>query len=487
METGTRNEAVVDLHKALLTESAAIAGSQSVPVMSGTARALKTPGGFRRAYLHAQADAKGIAEDARPAAWSESLLSTVRPLARVGYFEHALGLSIGTETASRGDVGVVATVIGILKSFLGSGLLFLPGAYASAGWALASVLLVAIAALNAVCIGLLLEACVASGVSDFGQLALRASGPIGKTCVHVSLVVSQFSTVICYFLFIAEVANSLDSEAYIDNTALAALEFAAMAPLGLLRSVAQLETPMLLADAGIFAGLAVVLYTLMHTLSTVGAAPTAVAFDLSSCGIFMGTAIFTFEGLPLVLPIRNAMQKRERFWPLFQPSFTFIVVLFVFIGAAGYLTFGADTPPVLLSALPNTAVANVTKLVYVLALVLSTPLQFIPAARVTELWVFGEKTKEADRVWGTNALRIGEYVCFALVALYGHEFFQVILALTGALTCAPIAFIYPSWFHLKTAATSRWSKAVDYGCLCLGVAAMLFVFSQAIGTIAEKL
>eukprot|EP00965_Chrysotila_dentata_P132350 4376576-Pleurochrysis_carterae.AAC.1 len=162
----------------------------------------------------------------------------------------------------------------------------------------------------------------------------------------------------------------------------------------------------------------------MHTLSTVGAAPTAVAFDLSSCGIFMGTAIFTFEGLPLVLPIRNAMQKRERFWPLFQPSFTFIVVLFVFIGAAGYLTFGADTPPVLLSALPNTAVANVTKLVYVLALVLSTPLQFIPAARVTELWVFGEKTKEADRVWGTNALRIGEYVCFALVALYGHEFFQ---------------------------------------------------------------
>eukprot|EP00965_Chrysotila_dentata_P217195 6189844-Pleurochrysis_carterae.AAC.3 len=64
METGTRNEAVVDLHKALLTESAAIAGSQSVPVMSGTARALKTPGGFRRAYLHAQGPLR--TDDSRP-------------------------------------------------------------------------------------------------------------------------------------------------------------------------------------------------------------------------------------------------------------------------------------------------------------------------------------------------------------------------------------------------------------------------------------
>ena len=120
---------------------------------------LKQPGGFRREFLHSKADADGVPESARPSAWSKSLLESVRPLIRVGYFESVLGISESGERMqlrTSGEAGLAGTSVALLKGFLGSGVTFMPGVFGKGGWALASGSLVVAGALSFLCIRLLL-------------------------------------------------------------------------------------------------------------------------------------------------------------------------------------------------------------------------------------------------------------------------------------------------------------------------------------------
>jgi len=493
------NPDVRDLHKALLSEhqdarsklGGDSAYAKTAPVLGESANieasTLKQPGGFRRHHLNREADERGVPYAQRPTSWQQSLVKSVRPLIRVGYFNRVLG--VGTRVDERGECGQMQTAAAILKSFVGSGVLFMPGAVAQAGWAVSSVTIVIVALLNAVCVRLLLDSIEHTGINSFGDLAFRAAGRLGRESVHAMLIICQFASVICYFTFIAQTMESAGFLAALGltPTSVVLLELAIMAPLGLLRSVEQLEYPILLADAFILFGLGTVLWLLVDELEAHGPSPSASAASLGGLGPFLGTALFTFEGLPLVLPIRNEMAQPELFWPLFCKCFVAIVALFVAFGVCGYLAYGASTAPVLLSSISTGGeLMLVVRVLYIIALTLSSPLVFIPAARITELWAFGANPK--GRFWAANALRVAEYVGFAAVALWANsddESFQLFLGIAGVVSGAPIAFIFPAYIYLRTMPTSAgpFGRAVAVGCICFGVAAFVLVAFQTVGAL----
>ena len=152
-------DTVSDLRKALLTEQERgllDKFSKTTPDLGEThseeAAKLKAPGGFRRGFLNAKADAAGIPLANRPPAWRKSLVSSVRPLLNVGYFDRVLGVQVVggvllKNVSAGGEASSSATVLAICKAFVGSGVLFMPGAFARAGWAFSSVALVGIALL----------------------------------------------------------------------------------------------------------------------------------------------------------------------------------------------------------------------------------------------------------------------------------------------------------------------------------------------------
>lgn len=522
-----------DLRRALLSEqqhrAAAASLAQTAPELGGgadrtaSAAALKAPGGFRRGFLHQQASAAGIPLEQRPAAWRKSLLTSLRPLLSVGYFDRVLGVAIidgvlEMNMEQRGEAGDVPTVLAICKAFVGSGILFMPGAFARAGWAFSSVTLVGIAALNGCCIGLLLESVDVTGLSSYGDIAERASGPFGRQLVHASLAISQFSIVTCYMLFIAEVAASAGAATYLSAPSLVLCQLTVMVPLGLVRSVERLELAIFVANLGLLFGITTVVGLLVAgpLLSAVreDAAEAAasggghafeergvVSTDWAGAAVFLGTALYTFEGVGLVLPIRNAMAQPERFGRCFRPTFCGVVTIFVFFGLLGYLAYGNATAAVVLSNLadptnhvPSTGderqppIVLAVRVVYCAVLLLSSPLIFLPGARITELWAFG--MGEADRrrrsPWPTNLLRIAEFGAMACVAIFFRDVFQSFVGIVGVVTGAPTAFIYPAFFHLRTVRPTGLARLVDYGCIAFGVAAMLFVGWQTLAPVAQR-
>jgi len=370
----------------------------------------------------------------------------------------------------RGQAGEVHTAVTVLKSFIGSGITFMPGAFAKGGWLFSTVLLLGIALVNYVCIVLLIECRNKTGLSSFGEIAQLAGGRAGKFLVQISLVLSQFAFCTVYFIFIAELAASMGMSS---TTTVIFLQLIPVIPLCFIRDVEHLAYTNLVADVLIMFGLGVVLVTSETLIFDPTSLPgPVVPFKMDTCGIFIGTAILTFEGLPMMLPIQSSMREPDKFLPLLSWLFPCIALFFTIFGLVGYLAYGSGAQTtVLLNLQPLSPLSKLMKVGYMLALILTQPLIFLPAARITELWAFGV-VKPAEYTWRKNALRTAEVILFAIIAVKGSTFFDRFLSFSGAFCCAPMAFIYPTWVHMKLCAETFKELLLDVFLICLGLAAV---------------
>jgi len=494
MEEYSPNEACADVHKALheqrrinMQAYGAMARSNSVPAHSDPDKSqiasLRAPNGFRRNFLNKQADEAGIPFEDRPQVWQRSFMDSIKPLFRVGYFDSILGISLDPDTGARVDPtegtssSLTQTALALLKSFIGSGITFLPGAFAQGGWVICLFMLLSIAAVNAICIRLLLTCRERSGCAGYGDIAMMASGRWGSLVVQISLVVSQFSICIAYIIFASQLAGSLGLGA---KPGVIFSQLIVVVPLCLVRHVHHLEYPNLISDVLILFGLAVVIGYSVHTILLNGVAGGVVSSKPDTLGLFLGTAVFTFEGIPMILPIMNSMKEPKQFWPLFSSLFVSIAMFFSLFALLGYAAYGTQVNTVVLLNLPEShALVVIVKIGYMLALILGLPLMFLPAARITELWFLGVVDKLQYK-WTINMIRLVEVTFFTLIAYMAENCFNRFLAFAGAFCCAPIAFVYPALFHLQLCADTIASKVLDISLVSFGLGAMIFTFSQCL-------
>lgn len=496
------NEAVADLQKALLKDMGGgprLTSAQTEPSMpiSVTDRQqreqIREPGGFRRFFLNRKASVEGIPFEQRPVAWKVSTLRSLRPLVRVGYFNNVFGIRIDEDTGEvhpgappAGESGVCTAALAIFKGFVGSGITFMPGAFEHGGWLFCSVACCAVGLCNAVGIRLLLDCRERTNLGSFPDIAFVATGAMGKVAVQISLVASLFSGCVTTMIYIMKMVAALGYRSAVTVTL---AQLVVLVPLSFIRSVERLEVTNLVADVLVLIGLGVVTYSACAQLSAAGglvhAMDTLPEFKPSTCGLFVGTIILTFEGLPMILPIRDSMREPEKFWPLFKAVFPIIVLLFASMGSIGYLAYGDRTSPIILSNLAEgSAVSSAVRVMYTVALLFGFPLMFLPAQRVVELWIFGV-TPRGKKTLPKNLLRSMIVALFGVVAVFGGEVFDQFLAITGAFCGAPIAFIYPALFHMKLCANNAVERTVDVVLIVGGLLAMAFAFYQSFLTNAQ--
>jgi solute carrier family 36 (proton-coupled amino acid transporter) len=72
--------------------------------------------------------------------------------------------------------------------------------------------------------------------------------------------------------------------------------------------------------------------------------------------LFFGTTIFAFEGIALVMPLKNAMKKPQNFSKTFgvlNVGMVIVSTIFISFGTVGYFKYGEDTAPSLTLNLPT--------------------------------------------------------------------------------------------------------------------------------------
>ena len=479
----------------------------------------REPGGFRRAHLQRQwrerhmrgpnvmaksfvdfldlyggfagEDLDDTDDEDESAISDEEALGERRPLlASPSARPNLMRRKSSKRMAREGDAGTIKTFLTLLKAFVGTGIMFLPKAFRNGGIVFSSCIMVAVSLITCVCFRLLLT-CREKYGGGYGELGHAIVGPKFRKIILFSIALSQLGFVCAGLIFTAEnllavmdAVTKGTNNMNIGVPALIALQLIPLIPLALIRNISKLGLVALIADVFIFVGLIYIWWYDFVALARNGVAPSVKLFNPTHFTLTVGSAIFTFEGIGLILPIQSSMKHPEHFPKLLYFVMFLITIIFTSVGILCYATFGEDTKIQVMSNFPqDSVVVNIVQFLYSLAVMAGDPVQLFPAVRILETSIFGERAtgkKSAAIKWKKNGLRTAAMAVCAGVSIVGATDLDKFVALIGSFACVPLVYIYPAYLHYKGAAEKPWVKLGDMLLMVVGFIAMIYTTAVTI-------
>ncbi|CAO1639344.1 unnamed protein product [Sympodiomycopsis kandeliae] len=412
-----------------------------------------------------------------------ALLTRSRSRRRLGNRSQADGAS-----HQRGEASVTEAVMMLLKSFVGTGILFLGKAFFNGGLLFSSVVLCIVATIS-LCSFLLLVKANLRVPGSFGDMGGKLYGPKMRLTILTALVFSQLGFVAAYAVFVAQnlqafVLGVTNGEKMIPTVYFILLQCALFVPLSLIRKIAKLSSTALVADAFILFGIVYLFQYEIRTVLDKGLSSDVKMFNPDSFPLFIGTAVFTFEGVGLVIPITESMKEPERFPKALSGVMIIVMILFTSAGALSYSAFGSKIQTVVITNLPqDSKFVQAMLFLYSIAILLSTPLQLFPALQILERGLFSSKSGKYNTKikFEKNLFRSAVVLISCLAAWAGSEQLDVFVSFIGAIFCVPLCFLFPPLLSLRALSDRKWwMKAGDYFIIVFGIGAMGFAGSQTI-------
>ncbi|OAD65868.1 hypothetical protein PHYBLDRAFT_153121 [Phycomyces blakesleeanus NRRL 1555(-)] len=369
----------------------------------------------------------------------------------------------------------------LLKSFVTTGIMFLPKAFSNGGL-LFSIMGVITLALVSLWSFLLLVQTRQVVPASFGDMGGVLFGHKMRTAVLLAITLSQIGFVCAYMVFVAENIQALvltysDCRLVLPMHLLILAQSFAFIPLAMIRRIQRLSVFALTGDVFIVIGLAYLFFYDFKALIFTGVEDVQWVWNPMHFPLFIGTAVFTFEGV--VIPIIESMKEPEKFPRVLTRALALITLLFISMGSLSYMAFGNRVQTIILLNLPShdPVVATIQGL-YSLAICLSIPLQLFPAIRIMENGLFVTRSGKNNAMvkWQKNVFRVLVVFLCAWIAIVGSkDKLDKFVSLIGALFCLPLCFVFPPLFHLKAFELSFLRRMADYLLICLGIGCMVFV------------
>lgn len=374
----------------------------------------------------------------------------------------------------------------LLKSFVGTGVLFLPRAFLNGGMLFSSMILLAVALLSFYCFMLLVNTRSVVEAS-FGDIGGILYGKWMRALILFSIVLSQVGFVSAYIVFTSENLQAFvlavsECKSFIDIKSMVMIQLIIFLPLSLIRDIGKLGFTALVADAFILLGLIYLYYYDIFTIVSNHGVADIKLFNPSSWTLFIGTAIFAFEGVGLIIPIQESMKHPEKFAGVLGIVMVIITVLMTSIGALSYAAYGSSTRTVVILNLPqDSKFVHAVQFLYSLAILLSTPLQLFPAIRILENELFSRSGKYNPYIkWQKNVFRFFLVVLCALIAWGGAGDLDKFVSLVGSFACVPLVYVYPPLLHLKAVSKTTRQKIQDYALCAFGIIGCAYTTSLTI-------
>ncbi|KAG2200045.1 hypothetical protein INT47_007690 [Mucor saturninus] len=370
----------------------------------------------------------------------------------------------------------------LLKSFVTTGIMFLPKAFYNGGIIFSIFAITAWALISLWSFLLLVQTRLAVPAS-FGDMGGVLYGSRMRVAVLVAITLSQIGFVCAYMIFVAENLQSLvltfsKCRVSLPMHLLILAQSFAFIPLAMIRKIQRLSVFALIADVFIVIGLIYLFYYDIKELATVGMVHVEM-WNPHHFPLFIGTAAFTFEGIGLVIPITESMKDPKKFPRVLTRALTVITCLFITMGTLSYMTFGENVETIILLNLPSKdPMVSSIQTLYSLAICLSIPLQLFPAIRIMENGLFTTKSGKNNAIvkWQKNVFRVFVvFLCAGIGIVGSKDKLDKFVSLVGALFCIPLCFIFPPLFHLKALELPPTRRLANYALITFGLVCMIFV------------
>ncbi|RKP11417.1 transmembrane amino acid transporter protein-domain-containing protein, partial [Piptocephalis cylindrospora] len=385
---------------------------------------------------------------------------------------------------AKGTASVGKAIFLLIKAFVGTGVLFLPKAFEKGGLWFSAVVLTAMAGLSLFAYLLLVDARANTpGGGSFGEIAGTLFGPKMKAIVQASIILSQIGFCCAYIIFIASNLRTFfqgvtNCSVNLSIVWYILMLFVVFVPFALIRRIEKLGFTSLISEAFILFGIIYILYYDIHVISIEGFSTTTTAFNAREWSLFIGTAVYSFEGIGLVIPITESMRQPEKFPRVLVITLSIVLTLFLSVGMLSYATFGDKTQTMVVNNMPqNSGVVSAIQILYAIAIIFSVPLQMFPAIVILEKGGFGPS--RSGRVsmkwkWSKNLFRAGMVAVCIGISAAGANNLDIFISLVGSFACIPLCFLYPPLFHLRAGANTRTKRIANWSLLVLGSVIMVY-------------
>jgi len=333
----------------------------------------------------------------------------------------------------------------------------------------------------------------------YGDVGFYALGTLGKMLVEIALVISQAGFCCSYLIFISETVSSM---APLTRIQILLLSMPILMAMSLMKDLHSMAVFSFFAQFANLSAFAVVFWFDFEHYGTVKVQPKT--SSITSIPFFMAVGIYCYEGAGMILSIEDsvALSHRIKFRRIFVVAMVVVTFLYVSFGAAGYLSFGSETSPIITTNLPHGTgssvdFAVVVKLLLCIALLFTYPVMLFPVIKLVEANMEDRINSLLSRFFSatkTSALshtlvRISLVLLTNVVVLLIPNFANL-MALVGASCCTLLAFILPGIFHyqlFRNSGLARSQVMFDVFLIILGIVGASLGTADALNRIRKPL
>ncbi|XP_008952679.1 proton-coupled amino acid transporter 3 isoform X2 [Pan paniscus] len=298
------------------------------------------------------------------------------------------------------------------------------------------------------------------GSSNSPAQASQVAG-IYRYTVSFLLVITQLGFCNVYFMFMADNLQQMVEEAHVTSNICQPRESLTLTPILDIRFYMLIILPFLILLVFIQNLKVLSIFSTLANITTLGS--MALIFEYIMQGIpypsnlplmanwktfllFFGTAIFTFEGVGMVLPLKNQMKHPQQFSFVLYLGMSIVIILYILLGTLGYMKFGSDTQASITLNLPNCWLYQSVKLMYSIGIFFTYALQFhVPAEIVIPFAI--SQVSESWALFVDLSVR-SALVCLTCVSAILIPRLDLVISLVGSVSSSALALIIPALLEI---------------------------------------
>lgn len=289
-----------------------------------------------------------------------------------------------------------ATMMHIIKGNVGTGILAMPAAFKHAGLAVGTGGILVIGLICIHCMHMLVKCqevlCqklnfpfldyedVAENAFANGPVKLQKFSKFFRKAIILFLFITQLGFCCVYVFFVSDSISNVVSNLFgykLHANWCMLMLWPCMILVNMVKSLKHLAYASAAANVLQLAGLSLVLINLVQGLPNTRQAKLVA--EPTTMPLFFGTAVYAFEGIGIVLPIKKDMAEPGAFGGkigVLNTSMTVVSALYTAIGFFGFLKFGESVTANIALNLDPSPANEALRIMFAFAIYLSYPLQF---------------------------------------------------------------------------------------------------------------
>lgn len=354
------------------------------------------------------------------------------------------------------------SLIHLLKSSLGTGILAMPVAFKNAGLLFGAIGTVIIGLICTHCVHILVKtshqvcqrtripvlgfAETAERVFQYGPVKLRRMANFSKLFVDYGLMATYFSAGCVYIVFIGSSLEKVVNSAAELDWSVRIYILLTMIPIlfiGQIRTLKYLVPFSAIANLFIVITFGITLYYIFKDPLVFDDKPNFASF--ATLPLFFSTVIFAMEGIGVVMPVENSMAKPQHFLGcpgVLNTAMGTVITLYAVIGFFGYVRYGELSAGSITLNLPTEdLLAKIAQLLIAAAILFTFGLQFYVPMDI--LWrKIHDKIPKDKHNFSQIAIRTGIMILMGGIALAVPDL-EPFIGLVGAVFFSSLGLLVP--------------------------------------------